>query len=152
MPKNIIQLHLSSEIEVLEAWSWPLKSTSLCKLSRTQFGFQMGDGGGDFWIWRVQLQASDAEIYHKDDQMAHSSRKPTDPGFSELLGTSLGMPLIVLGNYWSPTSAPPSVWISQANRLKFLILTFWFASLAICRNAPLRSSCCVRPAAACTCI
>ena len=61
----------------------------------------MGDGGGDFWIWRVQLQASksDAEIYHKDDQNAHSSRKPTDPGFSELLGTSLVMPLIVLDKY-----------------------------------------------------
>ena len=40
-----------------------------------------------------------AEIYHKDDQMAHSSRNPTDPGFSELLGTSLGMPLIVLDKY-----------------------------------------------------
>ena len=42
---------------------------------------------------------SDAEIYHKDDQMAHSSRKPTDPGFSELLGTFLVMPLIVVDKY-----------------------------------------------------
>ena len=42
---------------------------------------------------------SHAEIYHKDDQKAHSSRKPTDPGFSELLGTSLGMPLIVPDKY-----------------------------------------------------
>ena len=123
--------------------------------SRTQFGFQIGDGGSDFWIlaYNYKLQASrHAEIYHKDDQNAHSSRKPTDPGFSELLGTSLVMPLIVVDKYWSPTSAPPSASIRQANRLKFQILTFWFASLTICRNAPLRSSCCVRPAAACTCM
>ena len=53
-----------------------------------------------FGAYNYKLQASsDAEIDHKDDQNAHSSRKPTDPGFSELLGTSLGMPLIVLGNY-----------------------------------------------------
>ena len=122
-------------------------------LSRTQFGFQIGDGGSDFWILAYNYyNKSDAEIYHKDDQKAHSSRKHTHPGFSELLGTSLVMPLIVLDKYWSPTSAPPSASISQANRLKFLILTFWFASLTICRNAPLRSSCCVRPAAACTCL
>ena len=63
---------------------------------------RFSDGkGGDFWIWRVQLfnTSCDAEIYHKDDQKAHSSRKHTHPGFSELLGTSLGMPLIVRGNY-----------------------------------------------------
>ena len=61
----------------------------------------MGDGGGDFWIWRVQLlhTYSDAEIYHKDDESAHSSRNPTGPGLSELLGTSLVMPLIVLDKY-----------------------------------------------------
>ena len=41
----------------------------------------------------------DAEIYHKDDESAHSSRNPTGPGLSELLGTSLGMPLIVLDKY-----------------------------------------------------
>ena len=53
-----------------------------------------------FWRTITSKQAySDAEIHHKDGQMAHGSRKPTDPGFSELLGTSLGMPLIVLGNY-----------------------------------------------------
>ena len=72
------------------------------KLSRTQFGFQIGDGGSDFWILAYnykQASKSDAEIYHKDDQKAHSSRKHTDPGFSELLGTSLGTPLIVGGNY-----------------------------------------------------
>ena len=46
-----------------------------------------------------QASYSDAEIYHKDGQMAHSSRKPTDPGFSELLGTFLVMPLIVRDNY-----------------------------------------------------
>ena len=61
--------------------------------------FLDGRGGCDFWIWRVQLHTSDAEIYHKDDQKAHSSRKHTHPGFSELLGTSLGMPLIVRDNY-----------------------------------------------------
>ena len=55
-----------------------------------------------FGFWRTitsKQASSDAEIYHKDDQNAHSSRKPTDPGFSELLGTSLGTPLIVGGNY-----------------------------------------------------
>ena len=51
-----------------------------------------------FGFWRT-ITSCDAEIDHKDDQNAHSSRKPTDPGFSELLGTSLGMPLIVGGNY-----------------------------------------------------
>ena len=66
--------------------------------SRTQFGFQIGDGGSDFWILAYNYK-NHAEIYHKDDQNAHSSRKPTDPGFSELLGTSLVMPLIVPDKY-----------------------------------------------------
>ena len=45
------------------------------------------------------IHTSDAEIYHKDDESAHSSRNPTGPGLSELLGTSLVMPLIVLDKY-----------------------------------------------------
>ena len=57
----------------------------------------MGDGGSDFWIW--PYNNSDAEIYHKDDESAHSSRNPTGPGLSELLGTSLVMPLIVVDKY-----------------------------------------------------
>ena len=77
-----------------------LNCTGITLFSRTQFGFQMGDGGSDFWIWRVQLHTySDAEIYHEDDESAHSSRNPTGPGLSELLGTSLVMPLIVLDKY-----------------------------------------------------
>ena len=52
-----------------------------------------------FGFWRTFTSYRLAEIYHKDDQNAHSSRKPTDPGFSELLGTSLVMSLIVGGNY-----------------------------------------------------
>ena len=69
------------------------------KFSRTQFGFQMGDGGSDFWIWPYNNKLRDAEIYHKDDESAHSSRNPTGPGLSELLGTSLVMPLIVGDKY-----------------------------------------------------
>ena len=47
----------------------------------------------------ITSKKSDAEIYHEDDESAHSSRNPTGPGLSELLGTSLVMPLIVLDKY-----------------------------------------------------
>ena len=61
------------------------------------FRWEMGMVISGFGAYNNKLR--DAEIYHKDDESAHSSRNPTGPGLSELLGTSLVMPLIVLDKY-----------------------------------------------------
>ena len=63
------------------------------------FRWETGVVISGFGAYNYKQASCDAEIYHKDDESAHSSRNPTGPGFSELLGTSLVMPLIVLDKY-----------------------------------------------------